>query len=49
MTSRLDLAADAKTKAWWERYLKDVIEFRGSRWAGSGRPWGTGRRSIDWD
>jgi hypothetical protein len=26
---RLDQRADAKTKAWWERYLKHVIPFRG--------------------
>lgn len=30
---RLDLVADAKVKAWWERYLKRTIPFRGVRMA----------------
>ena len=30
---QLDLRADAKTKAWWEGYLKHVIPFRGVKMA----------------
>ncbi len=32
--ARLDKLAVAKTKAWWERYLKGEIEFRGVPMAG---------------
>ena len=30
---QLDLRADARTKAWWEGYLKYVIPFRGVKMA----------------
>ncbi len=34
LQSRLDAAAAAQTKDWWERYLKGAIEFRGVPMAG---------------
>lgn len=34
IVTRLDQRAVAKTKAWWESYLKDEIEFRGVPMAG---------------
>jgi 3-methyladenine DNA glycosylase AlkD len=33
LQQQLDQRADAKTKAWWERYLKHVIPFRGVKMA----------------
>ncbi|MCG8467887.1 MAG: hypothetical protein MJB57_06690 [Gemmatimonadetes bacterium] len=30
---RLAAAADPSTRAWWERYMKDVLPFRGARMA----------------
>ena len=33
LQARLEEKADPKTKAWWERYLKNVIEFRGVKMA----------------
>lgn len=33
LQNQLDQRADAKTKAWWERYLKHVIPFRGVKMA----------------
>ncbi len=34
LQTRLDQQADARTKAWWEAYLKGVIPFRGVKMAG---------------
>jgi 3-methyladenine DNA glycosylase AlkD len=33
LQARLDQAATAKTKAWWEKYLKQAISFRGTKMA----------------
>jgi 3-methyladenine DNA glycosylase AlkD len=35
LQQRLDERAEAKTKAWWEKYLKGVIPFRGVKMAGT--------------